>query len=103
MELFNWLSDIEKIYETLINEAKEESIAEIQSLIDKEKKDVETVLRKKQESVDLVLKGFSKEVKGYLENFEKKDNDEIKTIKATYQNNKNRLIEISLEKLGYVF
>ena len=103
MALFKWLSDIEKVYETLINEAKEESITEIQSLIDKEKKDVETILKKEQESFDLLLKGFSKEVKGYLENFEKRDNEEIKKIEATYQNNKNKLIEISLEKLGYDF
>ncbi|MHA1670289.1 MAG: hypothetical protein ACTSV5_06875 [Promethearchaeota archaeon] len=103
MELFKWLSDIEKIYGNLIDKAKEESITEIQSLIDEEKKDVETTLKKEQESFDLVLKGFSKEIKDYLENFEKKDDDEIKKIKAIYQNNKNKLIEISLEKLGYVF
>lgn len=103
MDLFNWLSDIEKIYVNLINEAKEESLAEIQSLIDKEKKNVETILKKKQESVDLVLKSFSKEIKDYLENFEKIDNDNIKKIKVTYQNENNKLIEIILERLGYDF
>jgi len=103
LELFKWLNDIEKIYESLVNKAKEESITEIQSLIDTEKKEVEEILKKKQESVDLVLKNFSKDIQDHLENFEKKDYDEIKLIKDVYQKNKDKLIEISLEKLGYDF
>jgi len=103
LELFKWLNDIEKIYESLVNKAKEESVNEIQSLIDAEKKEVEELLKKKQESVDLVLKNFSKEIQDYLENFENKDNDEIKMIKEVYQNNEEKLIKISLEKLGYDF
>ena len=48
MEIFKWASDIEKMYEDLINNAKEESLAELKTLRNNQEKIVEFTLIQKQ-------------------------------------------------------
>jgi F0F1-type ATP synthase membrane subunit b/b' len=97
------ISDIEKVYEDLINKAKNDSITEIQSIKEQKENDLKLTLEKKNEFVDSVLKNVSKEVNDDIEKFESNFSEAIKKIELNYQNNKDNLVELITKKLGYDF
>lgn len=103
MSIFEMIRDIEKVYENLINKAKNESIAEIQSIKEQKEDDLKITLTKKNEFVDSVLKTVSKEVNDNIEKFEKNFSEALKKIEIHYQNNKDSLAELITKKLGYDF
>ncbi len=103
MKLFEMLSDIEKVYENLINKAKEESSTDIQSIKEELENDLKSTLKKKNEYVDLVLKDVSKELNDSMEKYENHFSEAIKKIDLNYQNNKANLAELITKKLGYDF
>ena len=103
MNLFKSLKEIETLYENLIENAKKESLDQIELLENEQKKNLEEIIKKKMEFVNSVLNDLSEEVKTYIINFEKKNNEIIKKIDRNYKKNKSKLTQSIIEKLGYDF
>ena len=103
MELFKWLKEIEQVYEELIENAKKESLDQIQLLEEQQKRNLEILLKEKKEFVNSTLTDLSNEVKNSLDNLKIKNSEIIKKIELNYKKNKNKLIQSIIEKLGYDF
>jgi len=103
MELFKWLKEIEQVYEELIENAKKESLVQIQLLEEQQKKDLEILLKEKKGFVNSTLTDLSNEVNNYLDNLKIKNSEIIKKIELNYKKNKDKLIQSIKEKLGYDF
>jgi len=103
MEIFKWASDIEKMYEDLINNAKEESLAELKTLRNNQEKIVEFTLIQKQNIVNSVLNNLSNDINVEIEQFRVKLEEITKDIENQYKKNKNNLIKEIIQTLGLNF
>lgn len=103
MDLFKWLKEIEQLYENLSENAKKESLDQLQLLETEEKRNLEELIKKKKEYVNFVRNNLSEEVKDYIMNFEKKNNEIIKNIQLNYKKSKSKLTQTIIEELGYDF
>ena len=88
MELFKWLIDIEEKVENLKSQKDSE---------------MESMIKKKKDFVDSVLNNLMNEVKEQITSFKDMCNKEIKLINENYINNRDKLVQIILKKLGYDF
>lgn len=103
IEIFKWTKDIEKIYEGLIDKAKEENLAEMQAFRENQEKLIEKTLLKKQEVVNLALKNISIEINNGISSFNEKLDVAMKKIERKYQKDKTQLIKIIIKKLELNF
>lgn len=103
IEIFKWTKDIEKIYEGLIDKAKEENLAEMQAFRENQEKLIEKTLLKKQEVVNLALKNISIEINNGISSFNEKLDVAMKKIERKYQKDKIQLIKIIIKKLELNF
>ncbi|MHA1489618.1 MAG: hypothetical protein ACTSRI_08185 [Promethearchaeota archaeon] len=103
MNIFKWIKEIEKTYEGLIENSRRESSAEIQLLKENEEKERKKILREKKDFISSILINLSEEIQGDIIKFEKKNDDLIKKIEKDFQNNKVKLVNLLLEKMGYDF
>jgi F0F1-type ATP synthase membrane subunit b/b' len=98
MELFKWLIDIEEKYDSLINQAKSEGEEQVEDLKSQKDSEMESIIKKKKDFVDSVLNNLMNEVKEQITSYK-----EIKLINENYINNRDKLVQIILKKLGYDF
>lgn len=103
MEIFKWANDIENVYEDLIKNTKEESLAEMKALRNNQEKMVEFSLNQKQNIVNLALKTIAEEVVKEIANFKSLLNENMKNIESQFQKNKNNIIKSIIGKLGLEF
>ncbi|MFX1409365.1 MAG: hypothetical protein ACFFA6_03370 [Promethearchaeota archaeon] len=103
MELFKWLKEIEQVYEELIENARKDSIDQIQFLEKQQERDLKKLLKEKKSFVNSTLSDLSNEVKDYLDNLKTKNSELIKKLELNYNKNKKKLIQSIIEKLGYDF
>lgn len=103
IEIFKWTKEIEKIYEGLIDKAKEENLAEMQAFRENHEKLIEKTLLKKQEVVNLALKNISIEINNGISSFNEKLDVAMKKIERKYQKDKTQLIKIIIKKLELNF
>ena len=103
MEIFKWVKDIEKVYDDLIEKAKNENLEELREFRGNQEGIMEELLSKKQEILSLAFKNLSLEVNEEIENFDKELEGSIKKIEKNYQKNKDMIKKSILEKLGFDF
>ncbi len=103
MEVFKWVNDIEKVYEDLIEKAKDINLTEIKVSREKQEKVLEALLKRKNELTTTSLKGLSADVQDKIKDFRKKLNEAINNIEKVYQKEKKNLEDSILEKLGFDF
>ncbi len=103
MEVFNWVNDIEKVYEDLIEKAKDINLTEIKVSREKQEKVLEALLKQKNELTTTSLKNLSADVQDRIKDFRKKLNEAINNIENVYQKEKKNLEDLILEKLGFDF
>ena len=103
MEIFKWANEIEKVYDDLIKNAREESLAEIKALRNNQEKMMEFTLNQKQNIVNLALKELSEKVEKEIISFKNDLNQKIKTIEEQFQKSKNKIIKSIIKKLGFEF
>ncbi|TFG21764.1 MAG: hypothetical protein EU529_12575 [Promethearchaeota archaeon] len=103
MEIFKWTNEIEKVYDDLITNAREESLAEIKALRNNQEKMKEFTLNQKQNIVNLALKELSEKVEKEITSFKNDLNQKIKTIEDQFQMSKNKIIKSITKKLGFEF
>ena len=103
MKIFKWAIEIEKVYEDLIKNAKEENLAEIQVVRNNQEKMFEFALIQKQEITNSALKNLHEEVDVGIKKFRNQVNKNLKNIEEHYQKNKDNLIKSIIEKLELEF
>jgi len=103
MEIFKWVEEIEKIYDDLIEKAKDESLEEINKVQSSQAKIMEEMTYKHQENLNNALTGVSEEVRGQLKEFEILIKDLCSKIEQYYLENKKGLTDLLFEKIGFDF
>jgi len=103
MEIFKWANEIEKVYDDLIKNAREESLAEIKALRNNQEKMMEFTLNQKQNIVNLALKELSEKVEQEIASFKNDLNQKIKTIEDQFQKSKINIIKSITKKIGLEF
>ncbi len=103
MEIFKWVEEIEKIYDDLIEKAKDESLGEITKVQSSQAKIMEEMIYKNQENLKIALTKVSKEVRGKSEEFEVLLKDLCVKIERYYLENKKGLTNLLIEKIGFEF
>lgn len=103
MEIFKWVEDIEKIYDDLIEKAKEGSLEDIRKARNSQEKEMEKIIYKNQEIIYDASAKVSKEVSEKSNNFEVLVKNLCNKIEKDYQDNKEGLTSILFEKLGFDF
>lgn len=103
MEIFKWVEEIEKIYDDLIEKAKDESLGEITKVQSSQAKVMEEMIYKNQENLNKVLTKVSKDVRGKSEEFEVLLKDLCVKIERYYLENKKGLTNLLIEKIGFEF
>ena len=103
MEVFKWENDIEKVYENLIEKAKDINLSEIKVSREKQEKILENLLKQKNELTTTSLKNLSADVQDKIKDFRKKLNEAINDIENIYQKDKKNLEVLILKKLGFDF
>ncbi len=103
MEIFKWANELEKVYDDLIKNAEEESLAEIKALRNNQEKMMESTLNQKQNIVNLALKELSEKIEKEITSFKNDLNQKIKTIEDQFQKSKNNVINSITKKLGLEF
>lgn len=103
MEIFKWANEIEKVYDDLIKNARDESLAEIKTLRNNQEKMMESTLNQKQTIVNLALKELSEKVEKEITSFKNDLNQKIRTIEDQFQKSKDNIIKSITKKLGFEF
>jgi hypothetical protein len=103
MAIFDWVKEIEKIYEELIEEAKKESLSELQNFRDEQEKMVDENLQKKQNIINIALKSLKEEVNKEIGFIKTNMERQLKEIESNYEQNKIILIKEIINKLRLNF
>lgn len=103
MPIFKWVEDIENIYENLIENAKKESLEDIERLKASLEKDMEKKIHNNQEIINSALKTLSKEVNEKSLKFGESISKLCSKIEKNYYENKEELMNLIFEKLGFDF
>ena len=103
MDLFENLQDIEKVYEDLVNNAKNLNLKEIEKFRDNEERTFEKFIIEMNELVNEVLGTLAKEVTIKINNFENKLDGAIKKIELEFQKTIGNLQKLIIEEVGLDF
>ena len=103
MEIFKWAKEIEKVYEDLINEAINERNTDINELENKEKEILNQLINAKLDFVSTVLNQLHQDVDNSVEDFNIKFEEIVNQIQTSYEQNKSKLTNTILEKIGLDF
>ena len=103
MELFKWLIDIEEKYDMLIEDANNESeaqISQLKSILDSE---MESIIADRKNFIDTILNTLMNDLKENITLFKESSQNEIEILKNNYLAKRKELIQTVLKKLGYDF
>jgi hypothetical protein len=103
MDLFENLKDIEKVYEDLVDSAKNLNLKEIEKFRNNEQRTFEKFISKKNELVNEALGTLAKEVKIKVNDFENKLDGAIKKIELQFQKTIGKLQKLIIEEVGLDF
>lgn len=103
MEIFEWVEEIEKIYDDLIEKAKKGSLEDIRKARMSQEQDMEKIIYKNQEIINEASAKVSKEVSAKSKSFEELVKNLCSKIEKDYQDNKKGLTSLLFEKLGFDF
>lgn len=103
MDLFEWIKDIEKVYEDLINNAKEINLNDIEEFRDQYRKRLEFFIDEKNELINNALISLSIEVDKETKVFEEQMDNALKHIKNQFQKEIKNLQELIIVEVGLDF
>jgi len=103
MPIFKWVEEIENIYDNLIEDAKKESLEDIEKLKASIEKDMEKTINNNQEIINSALKTLSKEVNEKSLKFGESISKLCSKIEKNFYENKEGLMNLIFEKLGFDF
>ena len=103
MKIFDWVNDIEKVYQQLIEKARQEHSLEIQVFKEQQENLLKEMLKKNHDLVNLSLESLSEDVSSGTRSYENDLDEALKKIENDYQKKKNKLIIQLIEELGFNF
>jgi hypothetical protein len=103
MKIFEWAQDIEKVYQQLIEKARQENASEVQVFKEEQEKVLKELLKKNHDLVNLSLESLSEDVTSGIRSYETQFDEALKSIEKDYQKKKSELIEEIISKLGFNF
>ncbi len=103
MEIFKWVEEIEKIYDDLIEKAKNESLGEITKVQSSQAKIMEEMIYKNQENLNNALTKVSEDVRGKSKEYDVLIKELCSKIEQYYLENKKGLTDLLFEKIGFDF
>lgn len=103
MEIFEWVEEIESIYDNLVDKAKKESLEEIQKERSEQEKLLEETTRRNEDIIKDALKAVSKIVREESTKFEQFLTNLSNNIEKYYNDNRNDLINSMFKELGFDF
>lgn len=103
MKIFEWVSEIEDIYDKLIEKSKNDNLKEIEDLRAESEKALSESIQKKQELVNDALKSIRTDVNEKINEFQKKLTSIIQNYESNYEQNKKRIIDQIITKLELDF
>ncbi|TFG15782.1 MAG: hypothetical protein EU535_00880 [Promethearchaeota archaeon] len=103
MKIFEWIEDIEKVYDDLIEKAKKKATDEIDSLREDQEKIMEDLESKKQHFVNSTLKNLSEDITNGINDFKSNLEKTIGMFENKFQEYEKKEIKTILGKLGFDF
>jgi hypothetical protein len=103
MDIFKELVDIEKIYEELINNAKDRNLKDIEVHRDNQQKIFESLISRKNDHVNNILSDISQKVNNKTLEFEGQLQKAIDKIESLFQKSIGNLQKLILKKLELDF
>ena len=103
MDLFEWLKDIEKVYEDLMNSAKSINLDDIEEFRDQQRMYFEYYFEEKNELVNNVLSKLAIDLDKEKKIFDDQIDEAIKKIAIQFDKEKDNLQELIIEEAGLDF
>ena len=103
MDLFEWIKDFERLYEKLIDNAKEINLKSIEEFRDQQRKQFETFIERKNELVNDSLSTLATSSDTQIKEFEDQIYKAINKIEVQFQEEIANLNKIILDEMGLDF
>lgn len=103
MGLFEWIRDIQMVYDDLISNAKDINLKEIETFRDDQDKKFEEFTTKMNVLVNTALGNLTVDIDIQTNDFDKKLNSALKNIEKKFQKNIKNLEKLIIEKVGTDF
>ncbi|MFX1380638.1 MAG: hypothetical protein ACFFA4_16265 [Promethearchaeota archaeon] len=103
MKIFEWVEEVEKIYENLIENAKKESLDELERLRTEQEKNMEERIENNRKIVESALKSLSENLNNEDNFITEKIKDFKEKMEITYKNYKETLFNTIIKEIGFDF
>lgn len=103
MRIFDWAKDLEKVYDDLLEKAKEQNLKEIEELKKKNDISLEETHKIKQDLVTKALNSLQNDVNKEISHFAEKLEKILNEFEQVYNQNKTVLINEIIDKVGLDF
>jgi hypothetical protein len=103
MNIFEWIKDIEQVYDDLINNAKEINLNDIEKFREEQRIEFEKFLDKKNELVNNALINLSKDVDSQIKVFRETMDKAINKIEKKFKKNIQNLQKLIITETGLDF
>ncbi|MHA1932090.1 MAG: hypothetical protein ACW96X_06095 [Promethearchaeota archaeon] len=103
MDLFEWIKDIERLYEDLINNAKDINLKDIEDFRDQQRKQFEAFIERKNDLVNDALITLTTSGDSQINEFGDQIDNAIKKIEVQFQKEIENLHKIIIDEMGLDF
>ncbi len=103
MDLFEWIKDIERLYENLIKNAKDINLKDIEGFRDQQTKQFETFIERKNELVNDALITLTTSGDSQINEFGDQIDKAINKIEVKFQEEMGNLHKIIIDEMGLDF
>jgi predicted DNA-binding transcriptional regulator len=103
MDVFEWVKDIEELYENLINNAKDINLKDIEEFREQQRTQFESFLEKKNELVNNALISLTTSGDTQIKEFEAQIDKAIEKIEVQFQEEISNLHKLIIDEMGLDF
>ncbi len=103
MDIFEWVKDIEKVYDNLINDAKSLNLKEIEEFREIQNENFEEYITKINVLVKTAIGNLTVDIDKETNVYEKNLNNAINKIESNFKKNIGKLQNLIIEKVGIDF
>ena len=103
MEVFEWVRDIERVYEELINKAKNTNLKDIEEFRQEQAEKFDTFITKINVLVKTAIGNLTVALDQETNSYEKDLDNAIKKIEADFKKNIKNLQKLIIEEVGLDF
>lgn len=103
MDAFEWIKDIENLYENLINNAKNINLKDIEEFREQQRKQFETFIERKNDLVNEALIILTTSGNVQIKEFDNQIDKAIQKIELQFQEEIANLLKININEMGLDF